>query len=123
MLNVALVEWIGFLGPAIATVMVTYLQAAFLFACVLKCLGTGIGSLVPFRRLWRIALASAAAAAAAFVFTSTYRSDLKAVLISLTIMTGTYIFLGSRFGLFRMLNPGNFMRKDMFGNDDQHPED
>jgi hypothetical protein len=37
-------------------------------------------------------------------------NDLVAVLMSLTIMTGGYIFLGSRLRLFRILSIGDFFR-------------
>ena len=115
-LNIFLVLKIGFLGPAIATVISTYLQVLVLLWFTLANLKIRIYELIPFRALFDILLSSVLAVLIAFTLTKTFAKDFKVVLISLTIFTGAYIFIGSKLGLFRILSimdilEGNFLGK------------
>ena len=115
-LNIILIIYIGFLGPAIATVVSTYLQVIGLLWFILKHLKIRIEELIPFKTLFDTGLTGILSVGIAFALTRAYLNDLKVVLISLTIFLGAYIFLGSRAGLFRILNlkdlkEGNFLGK------------
>ncbi|MFC1650382.1 oligosaccharide flippase family protein [Candidatus Latescibacterota bacterium] len=115
-LNINLVIRIGFLGPAIATVVSTYIQIFVLIWFILTNLKIRFNELVPIRTLFDVALASGLAVALSFVLTRAYRDDLNAVLMSLTIYMGAYIFIGSKLKLFRIVNitdllGGNFLGK------------
>jgi len=109
-LNVVLVTTIGFAGPAIATVISTILQVAFLFWYVLRRLETGPLGLLPMKKLSAVALACIVSVGASWILTCGFRDDLTAVLISLTIMTGGYIFLGLRLNLFRIIGIDDLFR-------------
>ena len=115
-LSVFLVLRIGFLGPAIATVVSTYLQVLVLLWFMLVNLKIRLSELLPVRTLFDIGLAIILAAIIAYILTWAYMNDLKVVIMSLAIFVGAYIFLGSRAGLFRILSlmdlmEGNFFEK------------
>jgi O-antigen/teichoic acid export membrane protein len=117
-LNIYLVMRIGFLGPAIATVVSTYVQIVVLMWFVLSNLKIRIGDLVPFRTLFDTALACGLSVAISFILTRAYRSDLKTVLMSLTIFTGAYIFIGAKLKLFRILSFTDLLGGDFLGKKD-----
>ncbi len=118
-LNIVLVQWIGFIGPAIATVVSTYLEVIYMFWYILWRLNTRIRDVLPLLSLFDIALSSLLAAAIAYLLTSAFLDDTRVVLTSLTIMLGAYIFVGSRLGLFRILSPLDLFRGNIFGNRDK----
>jgi len=74
-LNVVLIMTIGFLGPAIATVVSTYLQAAALLWFILGKLRVGLRDLIPVGKLSDIMFSCGVAAVAAYLcnFQNNYR--------------------------------------------------
>lgn len=118
-LNVLFVIKIGFLGPAIATVVSTYIQVIILVWFILVNLNIGIRELIPFRTLFDIVLTSSLAAMIAYMLTRAFHSDLKAVLTSLAIFVGAYLFMGSRVGLFRIVSAGDIMKGNFLGKKDK----
>lgn len=119
-LNIFLVLKIGFLGPAIATVISTYLQVLVLLWFTLANLKIRIYELIPFSALFDILLSSVLAVLIAFTLTKTFAKDFKVVLISLTIFTGAYIFIGSKLGLFRILSIMDILEGNIFGKKDKN---
>jgi len=117
-LNIFLVIKIGFLGPAIATVVSTYLQVGWLITVILLNLKVKIHELIPFRTLFDIGLISLLSVMIAFILTRAFENDLKVVFTSLTIFLGSYIFLGSQAGLFRILSIANLMKGNFLGKKD-----
>ena len=79
-----------------------------------------IYELIPFRTLFDIGLTSLLAVMIAFTLTRAFENDLKVVLTSLTIFIGSYIFLGSQAGLFRILSITNLMKGNFFGKKDKN---
>jgi len=118
LLNIILIMHIGFLGPAIATVVSTYLQVIVLLWFILKNLKIRIDELIPFKKLFDIGLTSVLSVVIAFILSRAYVNNLKAVLISLTIFSAGYIFLGSRVGLFKILNIKDLLGGNFFGKKD-----
>jgi O-antigen/teichoic acid export membrane protein len=117
-LNLVLIRWIGFLGPAIATVVSTYFEVGFMFWYILRRLGARVRDVLPLVTLFDITLAALVGAAVAYLLTSAFLDDTRVVLSALTIMFGAYIFVGSRLGLFRILNPLDLLRGNIFGKRD-----
>lgn len=119
-LNIFLVIHIGFLGPAIATVVSTYLQVIWLIGFILVNLKVKIYELIPFHTLFDIGLTSLLAVMIAFTLTRAFENDLKVVLTSLTIFFGSYVFLGSQAGLFRILSITDLMKGNFLGKKDKN---
>ena len=78
-----------------------------------------INRLFPVRTLFDIGLTSILAVMIAYFLTWAYMTDLKVVLMSLTIFVGAYIFLGSRAGLFRILSLTDLMEGYFFEKKDK----
>lgn len=99
-LNIILVTHIGLAGPAIATVVSSYVHVAALVWVVMRATGAGIGKLVPFPGLLEIGGICGIAGAAAFIVTliGITENDLQAVVFSAVIYTVLYMFLGGRAG-------------------------
>ena len=119
-LNIFLVIQIGFLGPAIATVVSTYLQVIWLITFILINLRVKIYELIPFRVLFDIGLTSLLSVMIAFTLTRAFENDLKVVFTSLAIFLVSYIFLGSQAGLFRILSITNLAKGNYFGKKDKN---
>ncbi len=122
LLNIVLVLWIGFLGPAIATVASTCLQVFALLGFIITNLRIDVRKLIPYRFLADIFLVSVCAGLIAFILTRNVPGNLNAVVISLTIYTMTYIFLGSRKGVFTMTGIRDILEGNAFGKKDQDQE-
>ncbi len=101
-LNIVLALEIGFIGPAIATVISTYIHVAMLMKIILSELDVGIGEIIPFRHLSTVASIGVLSGLAAFSLTLVLSDDLEVTAISLVIFVFSYLFLGSKAGLIRI---------------------
>ncbi|MFC1490171.1 oligosaccharide flippase family protein [Candidatus Latescibacterota bacterium] len=117
-LTVFLVQRIGFLGPAIATAVSTCIQVMILMWLVLANLKVRLSELIPFDTLFYVALTSGLAGSISYILTRSYRNDLIAVLMSLTIFVGAYIFIGSKLKMFRIISIMDLLGGDFFGKED-----
>ena len=122
-LNVLFVKWIGFLGPAIATVISTYLHVAVFVAFIVKSLKVRFTDLIPVRAFFDIGLACIIAALTAFLMTQMIANDLSVVILSLSIFVGAYIFLGSKAGFIQIMNLTDFVKGASSGDRNNRPED
>jgi O-antigen/teichoic acid export membrane protein len=122
-LNVLFVQWIGFIGPAIATVISTYLHVALLVMFILKFLKVRFADLVPVRAFFDIGSACVIAVMAAYLMTSMMTNDLTVVILSLSIFVGVYIFLGSKAGFIQIMNFTEFAKGSSRGKKNDRPED
>ncbi len=122
-LNLVLVEHIGFLGPAIATVISTYFHVVVLIAIIMKTLQVRFRDLVPVRAMIDIGLACFISAMVAFFLTRYLVKDLSVIIFSLSIFIGAYIFLGSKAGFFRILSLIDLAKGDFFGKNVDRKED
>jgi O-antigen/teichoic acid export membrane protein len=116
--SIALVERFGLVGPAAATVVLVYARAAALIWYVRSKLDIPTGEILPFRPLGDTALAGLLSGAISFILTRGYRGDAKTVLMSLTIFTGAYIFIGAKLKLFKVLSVTELMGGDLVGKKD-----
>ncbi len=110
-LNLLFVQWFGFIGPAIATVISTYLHVALLVMFILKFLKVRFADLVPVRAFFDIGTACIIAAMAAYLMTGMMTNDLTVVILSLSIFVGGYIFLGSKAGFIQIISLTEFAKR------------
>ncbi|MCE5249097.1 oligosaccharide flippase family protein [bacterium] len=115
-LNVVLIRFIGFQGPAIATVFSTYVHVIILMVIIIRTLKVSFGDLVPVKTLFDIGITSTIAGLVAFLLTRMFVRDIKVVTMSLPIFFGAYIFLASKAGFIKILSltdllEGNFLGK------------
>ncbi len=116
--SIALVEWFGLVGPASATAAFAYVKTSSLIWYVRSKFGIRIGEILPFRTLGDTAMAGLLSGAISFILTRGYRGDAKTVLMSLTIFTGAYIFIGAKLKLFRILSLTELLGGDIVGKKD-----
>ena len=122
-LNLVLVQQIGFLGPAIATVISTYLHVIFLVTYILMNIKVPIWDLIPVRSLFDIGISSVIAAMIAFLLTRMVGKDLSTVISSLLIFFSAYIFLGSKAGFLSFPSLMDIIRGDFGGKKDDRSDD
>ena len=105
-LNVILVTHIGLAGPAIATVVSSYVHVAVLVWVVMRATGAGIHKLLPFGGLLEIGGVSGLSAVLVFPLVSMHivESDFLAVTVSLVVFTIAYVYLGKKTGFIRLLS-------------------
>ena len=84
----AVPEW-SFLGPAVATVVSTYLQVTLLVLLIARHLGWGLRQLLPWGRLLRISIASAVAAAVAALVSTSVSQALPQLVLGATVFAAT----------------------------------
>ncbi|HEX3000446.1 MAG TPA: oligosaccharide flippase family protein [Armatimonadota bacterium] len=115
-LNIILVTRIGLAGPAIATVISSYVHVVVLLWVVMRATGAGLPKLVPFRGLLEILAVSGLAAALSFPLTGTgiLESDFQAVAVSTVVFIGAYVFFGKKAGFIRLLSLRD-IREGRFG--------
>ncbi len=116
-LNVILVTRVGLAGPAIATVVSSYVHVGILLGVVMAQTHAGIAGLVPFRGLFEIGVTAGIAALTAYAATVAGMTggDLETVAITLAIFTGLYLFLGKRAGFIRFIRPGDILKGNYGG--------
>jgi O-antigen/teichoic acid export membrane protein len=110
-LNIILVTRLGMAGPAIATVVSSYIHVAALLWVILRSTGADIRALVPFRGLLEVGAAAGLAAAAAFAITlaGIFESDLQAIVFTAPVFTALYLYTGKRAGFIRLLTPSDIL--------------
>ena len=123
-LNLVLVKTIGFLGPAISTVITTYLHVIFLVVYILVNLKVSVKDIFPGKTLFDIGISSVIAAMVAYMLTRLAGNDLSTIISSLLIFFGAYIFLGTKAGFLSFksvldLAKGGFVDKDDDGSKDK----
>jgi len=109
-LNILLVRQLGFIGPAIATVISTYLHVVFFVVIILKLMKVRLGDILPVRAFIDIGLSSMVAVSVAILLTWSFSSDLKITILSLSIFSGTYIILGLKAGFITIPNFGGMKK-------------
>ncbi len=115
-LNVILVTRVGLAGPAIATVVSSYVHVGILLGVVMAQTHAGIAGLVPFRGLFEIGVTAGIAALTAYAATVAVMTggDLETVAITLAIFTGLYLSL-ERAGFIRFIRPGDILKGNYGG--------
>ncbi len=122
-LNLVLVHRIGFLGPAIATVITTYLHVIFLGTCILLITRVSVRELIPFRDFLYIGLSCILAALISFLMTRMVGNDLSAVISSLIIFFGAYIIIGTKAGFLSFPSLMDIARGDFVVKKDDSSKD
>jgi O-antigen/teichoic acid export membrane protein len=104
-LNIILVTHLGMAGPAIATILSSYIHVAVLLWLIMRFTGARLGALVPFRGLIEIGLTAGCAVAAGFLITSAgiFETDLQVVAFSAPVFITIYLYAGKRAGFIRLL--------------------
>lgn len=116
-LNIILVNRLGLAGPALATVISSYLHVAVLLWVIMRATGARIGALVPFRGLLEVGSIGGLAAAAAFVPTVTgfFETDAQVIVLTLPVFLGVYYFAGKRAGIIRPPRLGEILEGRLHG--------
>lgn len=114
-LNILLVLSIGFIGPAIATVISTYLHVFVLLFIILKVLNVRIEDLIPLNFFLAVGITCGLSVMVAYALTHAFYNDLKTVVFSVLIFNGSYLFLGSKAGFIRIANLMEFVRSGFTG--------
>ncbi|MBN1291478.1 MAG: oligosaccharide flippase family protein [Candidatus Latescibacteria bacterium] len=122
-LNLVLVKTIGFLGPAISTVITTYIHVIFLVTYILFDLKVPLKDLIPGKTLFDIGISGVIAAMVAYMMTRLVGTDLGAVISSLLIFFGAYIFLGTKAGFLSFHNIMDIAKGGFGGKNDENSED
>ncbi|MCD6308907.1 MAG: oligosaccharide flippase family protein, partial [Candidatus Latescibacteria bacterium] len=119
-LNILLVIHIGFIGPAIATVVSTYFHVYMLVIVIRRELGVRLRDIIPVSYFLSVAITCGLAVTIAYGFTVATSDDLVTVALSFTIFTGAYVFLGSKAGIIRL---AEFFELLGGGVSDKRPDD
>lgn len=116
-LNVILVTRMGLAGPAIATVVSSYIHVGILLGVIMAETRTGIAGLVPFRGLFEIGVTAGIAALTSYAATVAGMTggDLETVAITFAIFAGLYLFLGKQAGFIRFIRPGDILKGNYGG--------
>ena len=122
-LNLVLVHKIGFLGPAVATVITTYLHVIFLVIYILLITRVSVRELIPFRDFIYIGLSCILAALISFLMTRMVGNDLSAVISSLIIFFGAYIIIGTKAGFLSFPSLFDIARGDFVVKKDDSSKD
>ena len=122
-LNLVLVHQIGLLGPAIATVITTYLHVIFLVTYILLNTRVSVRELIPVRDFFVIGLSCILAALISFLLTRMVGNDLSAVISSLLIFFGVYIFIGKKAGFISFPSFIDIVRGDFVVKKDDRSKD
>jgi len=101
-LNLLLVRLIGFPGPAVATVISTYIHVTVLVVFIMRTAKLRLGDLFPLRALFDIGIISLISGMISYLLTrgfpNIHISEVWLIILSLSIFVGSYIFLGSKAG-------------------------
>ncbi|MHB9029684.1 MAG: oligosaccharide flippase family protein, partial [Candidatus Latescibacterota bacterium] len=110
-LNIILVTRLGMAGPAIATVVSSYIHVAALLWIIMRSTGAKMRALVPFRGLIEIGSAAGLAAVVAFAITTAgiFESDLQVIALSAPVFITIYLYTGKRAGFIRLLTPDDIL--------------
>ncbi len=122
-LNLVLVHRIGYLGPAIATVITTYLHVIFLGTFIILNTRVSVRELIPFRDFSYIGLSCILAAIISFLLTRMTHNDLSVVISSLIIFFGAYIFIGIKAGFLNFPSLIDIARGDFVVKKDDSSKD
>ena len=101
-LSIVLAIHVGFLGPAIATVVSSYFHVGVLLYIIKKGLNIRLENLIPFNSLFTVAITCGFAVLLTYALTINFSDDFTAIVSSLPIFTGAYLFLGSKAGFIRI---------------------
>jgi len=100
-LNIVLALQIGFIGPALATVISTWIHVGMLLTIIVTEIRIDLADIVPFRHLFTVAATAGLSGLAAYSLTLGLTEDVETIAISLIIFVALYFFLGSKAGLIR----------------------
>lgn len=100
-LSIVLAYKVGFVGPAIATVISTYFHAIVLYYLIVKTLKTGFLAMLPLRFFLQISYSIIIAAAVAYLMTIYYPKDIHTVVISFFAFGITYMVCSKKLKVFR----------------------
>ncbi len=101
-LNIVLVIHIGFIGPAIATVISSYFHVFVLLYVIVRKLNIRVSELIPFNFFLAAGVTSGLAVMIAYAITWKFTSDLSTIIFSFTIFMTAYFFLGTYAGFLRL---------------------
>ena len=101
-LNIVLVELMGMPGPALATVISTWLHVAVLLVIIVRNLGVSWLTLIPCRTLTDVGVACLGSSMAAYWLTFKIDSDAWVIISTLAIFMVGYLFAGTRAGLVQL---------------------
>ena len=101
-LNIVLALKIGFIGPAIATVVSTYMHVFMLLFIIIRELKVRVRELIPMSFLFSVAITSGLAVTLAYGLTRHFPGDLRTIISSFFLFSGVYLFLGSKAGLIQL---------------------
>jgi len=114
-LNIVLALQLGFVGPAIATVVSTYLHVVMLMYIILRELRVPFENVVPVKFLSMIGSTCAFSALLSYGLTYNVSSDFEAVGFSLLIYSTAYLFIGTKIGLIRISDYLDLVEVAFFG--------
>ncbi len=101
-LNILLAMHVGFIGPAIATVVATWFHVYMLLYVTVRDLGIRYRDILPVSYFLSVAITCGLAATISYGFTVSAGDDLVTMGLSFVIFTGSYVFFGSRAGIIRL---------------------
>ena len=117
-LNIVLVLSIGFIGPAIATVISTYFHVILLLFIIIKELNIRVEDLIPFNFFFTVGVTCGLSVMLSYAITNITNAiynDMKCVVYSFFIFSGSYLFLGSKAGFIRLSDFLEFVRSGLAG--------
>ncbi|MFC1693342.1 oligosaccharide flippase family protein [Candidatus Latescibacterota bacterium] len=109
-LNIVLALKMGFIGPAVATVVSTVFHISVLLYIIVKELNVMLDQLIPFKFLFSVGITCVLAVIFAFGFTVGFVDDGRTILFSLPIFFGAYLFFGSWAGFIKISDIRDFWR-------------
>ncbi|MBW2059866.1 MAG: polysaccharide biosynthesis C-terminal domain-containing protein, partial [Deltaproteobacteria bacterium] len=98
-LSLVLLKTIGFLGPAVGTVMAIYVNFAYIISRLRSLLGLSIGGVMPWRYLLRVLVISALCGASVLPLTHVVGFGILSLLIKGLTFTGLYLVLATWAGI------------------------
>jgi len=101
-LNIVLAMTIGYVGPALATVISTYFHVFILIVVILRQTGASLSDLVPFRQLIAIAITGGFAVLIAFTLSMAVQGDIAKLALSAPAFALSYLILGRQAGILRL---------------------
>ncbi|HUT64215.1 MAG TPA: hypothetical protein VMZ04_09695, partial [Anaerolineae bacterium] len=97
------------------TVISTYIHIFLLLYIILKELNIRAEDLIPFNFFFALGITCGLSVMFAYAVTNAFDNDLKSVVYSLIIFSGSYLFLGSKAGFIHITDFVEFVKSGFSG--------
>jgi len=92
-LGIVLIRWIGLLGPAVSTVLASYIHKAYQTAVMGKYLGLKLDKIYPWKQFLRILWRAGASSLCLGIILYIFGSSLVSIIIGSVLFSGIYLIL------------------------------